>query len=326
MQKDKKNYKLIVVEDNIGDYYLLEEFLNEKIENPTIFHFVRFKDLFEFQEQITPDIDLIFLDLSLPDKNGTDLIVEVLKISKKIPVIVLTGYTDFSFATKSLALGISDYLLKDDLSSPTLYKSIIYNIERNNSLVKIQESEQLYSDLFQLSPLPICVYDIETLLFLDSNEAAVNLYGYSHDEFLKLKITAIFNEEETIEQEENVARIMTHKKKNGDLIFVDIRSNTIVFNGQKAQIILANDITKSLNHIKKIEVQNEKLKEIAWTQSHVVRAPLSQILGLAQLVLDDKNVSEETKELIAILNNSAQELDKIVKEIIDKSKEISLNE
>ena len=53
---------------------------------------------------------------------------------------------------------------------------------------------------------------------------------------------------------------------------------------------------------------------------------VAQETHIRALVLDDKNVSEETKELIAILNNSAQELDKIVKEIIDKSKEISLNE
>jgi PAS domain S-box-containing protein len=326
MQKDSKNFKLIIVEDNMGDFFLFEEYLNEKIKNPSLYHFEKFKDLYDFQDQITPDFDIIFLDLSLPDKSGIELIIEVQKISKNTPIIVLTGYSDVSFATKSLALGISDYLLKDDLTSTTLYKSIIYNIERNKNLVKIRESEQLYSDLFQLSPLPILVYDIETSFFLDVNEAAVNLYGYSHFEFLKLKVPAIIPEEIEDEREEMASKIMTHKKKNGAIIFVDSRSNTIIFNEKKARIILSNDITKSLNHIKEIELQNEKLREIAWTQSHLVRAPLSQILGLAQLVLDDKEASEETKELIAILNNSAQELDKIIKEIIIKSKEISPNE
>ncbi|WP_264548093.1 hybrid sensor histidine kinase/response regulator [Flavobacterium sp. N2820] len=321
MLKDKKNYTLLVVEDNLGDFILFEEYLNEKIENPTLFHFQTFKDLFDFKERITTAIDIIFLDLSLPDKNGTDLIIEVQKISKNIPIIVLTGHSDFSFATTSLALGISDYLLKDDLNSTTLYKSIVYNIERNKNLVKIRESEQLYSDLFQLSPIPICVYDAKTSVFLDVNAAAVQLYGYSHEEFLKLTVQTLFVDE----IEENTNNIVTHKKKNGEHIFVDSRSNTIIFNGKKAKIILANDITKSLNHIKEIELQNEKLKEIAWTQSHVVRAPLSQILGLVQLVLDDESTTEETKELVGILNNSAQELDKIIKEIIHKSKEISCN-
>lgn len=326
MLKDKKNYKLIVVEDNIGDFILFEEYLNEKIENPTLFHFERFKDLNNFQDKITPDFDIIFLDLSLPDKNGLDLIIEVQKISKQIPIIVLTGYSDESFATTSLALGISDYLLKDDLNSTTLYKSIIYNIERNKNLVKIRESEQLYSDLFQLSPLPICVYDIETLHFLDVNEAAVNLYGHNHSEFLTLKVDDIFHDEEIDTTEEMASKIMTHKKKNGEIIFVDSRSNTIIFNGKKAKIILSNDITKSLNHIREIELQNQKLKEIAWMQSHIVRAPLSQILGVTQLILDDEETTQETKELIIILNNSAKELDKIIQEIITKSKEISLNE
>lgn len=325
MNKDDKTYKVIVVEDNLGDFFLLEEYLKEKIDNPTIMHFELFKELYKFKDNIKQDFDLIFLDLTLPDKSGTELIIEVLNISNNIPVIVLTGYADFSFATKSLALGISDYILKDDLNSSILYKSILYNIERNKNLVKIKESEQLYFDLFQLSPIPICLYDSDTSFFIDVNEAAVLMYGYTKEEFLKLKINAIIHDEENNDIiNESFSRIMTHQKKNGEIIFVDCRNNTITFNGKKAKIMLANDITKSLNHLKKIELQNKKLKEIAWTQSHIVRAPISQILGLSQLVLEDKNTSEETKELIEILNNSAHELDSIVKDIIHKSKDISL--
>jgi len=326
MLKDRHKYNIIVVEDNMGDFILFQEYINEKIENPTLVHFERFKELHEFKDKITPDFDIIFLDLSLPDKSGFELIQEVQKISKQIPIIILTGYNDESFATTLLAQGVSDYLLKDELNCTTLYKTIIYNIERNKNLVKIRESEQLYSDLFQLSPLPICAYDIETLHFIDVNEAAVNLYGYSYSEFLNLKVEDIFHDEKIAKTEETTSKIMTHKKKNGEIIFVDSRSNTIAFNGKKAKIILSNDITKSLNHIKEIELQNQKLKEIAWTQSHIVRAPLSQILGLTQLILDDKKNTKETKELIIILNNSAKELDKIIQEIITKSKEISLNE
>jgi hypothetical protein len=48
--------------------------------------------------------------------------------------------------------------------------------------------------------------------------------------------------------------------------------------------VQSNDISETLKHINTIEVQNAKLKNIAWTQSHVVRAPLSRILGIIDLI------------------------------------------
>ena len=133
---DDKEYSIIVVEDNLGDFFLLEEYVSEKIKNPSVKHFERFSELNAFKEDVE-NYDIIFLDLSLPDKSGTELVEEVLKIAKNIPVVVLTGYTDFSFALKAIALGASDYLLKDELNSVALYKSIVYNIERFKNIIKI---------------------------------------------------------------------------------------------------------------------------------------------------------------------------------------------
>jgi hypothetical protein len=57
--------------------------------------------------------------------------------------------------------------------------------------------------------------------------------------------------------------------------------------------VQSNDISETLKHINTIEVQNAKLKNIAWTQSHVVRAPLSRILGIIDLIEGEtENFSE----------------------------------
>ncbi|MDP5002198.1 MAG: response regulator [Flavobacterium sp.] len=138
MNKDNKNYNILVIEDNIGDYYLLEEYLNENIEKPNIKHLERFSELKQISDN-TKDFDVIFLDTSLPDKSGEELVTEVLQITKNIPVIVLTGYSDQSFATKTIQLGASDFILKDQLSSENIHKSILTNIERfkKKAFVKI---------------------------------------------------------------------------------------------------------------------------------------------------------------------------------------------
>jgi len=78
----------------------------------------------------------------LPDKTGSELIKNIVNESNNIPVIVLTGYDDFTFGVKSISLGISDYILKDELTSLTLYKTIIYSLERRKIVSSLEESEK----------------------------------------------------------------------------------------------------------------------------------------------------------------------------------------
>lgn len=329
MLKDTKHYKIIVVEDNAGDFFLLEDYLQETIAAPEILHFQSFKELNVFLETAPEGINIILLDLTLPDKRGEDLIKDTLAIAAAVPVVALTGYTDASFAVKSLSLGVSDYLLKDDLNAVTLYKSIIYNIERNKNLVKLKDSEHRYSDLFHLSPQPMWVHDKNSHEFLDVNEAAIQHYGFSNAEFLSMTLKDILPEEDILSSDVNPANgendthdVRRHKKKNGEIIYVDVRSNIIPYQGRKAEVVLVNDITESLKHIKAIELQNEKLTEIAWTQSHVVRAPLARIMGLIELITDESTEAEDRKEMLNHVVDSAYELDEIIRTIVNKSKQI----
>ena len=78
------------------------------------------------------------------------------------------------------------------------------------------------------------------------------------------------------------------------------------------------DITERVNYITTIEQKNLRLKEIAWTQAHLVRAPLARIMGIMNLINDPKR-SEDVEELFIYLNVSVNELDKIIRDVIDKS-------
>lgn len=79
------------------------------------------------------------------------------------------------------------------------------------------------------------------------------------------------------------------------------------------------DVTELENHIQVIEKQNERLREISWTQSHVVRAPLSRIMALSELIRDNNNDDELMAELLQHLNFSVNELDGVIKEIVRKT-------
>ncbi len=139
---DKGEYAILVIEDNPGDFALVEEFLLEQIEAPIISYAPNFNEAKNILSVKTNHFDIILLDLSLPDKTGIPLIQEIIEICLGRPVIVLTGYSDLTFGVKSLSLGISDYILKDDLTSLVLYKSIVYSIERRKIVLALETSEK----------------------------------------------------------------------------------------------------------------------------------------------------------------------------------------
>ena len=85
----------------------------------------------------------------------------------------------------------------------------------------------------------------------------------------------------------------------------------------------SNDITERMNYFQTIEDQNKKLKEIAWIQSHLVRAPVARILGLINLLKNDKEKANEL-ELLNYIYDSTQELDVLIKDIVDKTDKIDL--
>lgn len=177
MELIDKPLSILVIEDNPGDYLLVEEFLNEMFDLPEIDQASRFSEATEQISNNADKYDAILLDLTLPDKSGEELIDEMIKISADVPIIVLTGYTDVKFSMISLSKGVSDYLLKDDLSPELLKKSILYAIGRRVSASKLLQSEKNYRVLFELSPEPMMLFDLQSYQFLDVNEAAVKKYG-----------------------------------------------------------------------------------------------------------------------------------------------------
>ena len=74
-----------------------------------------------------------------------------------------------------------------------------------------------------------------------------------------------------------------------------------------------------------LEVQNQKLKEISWMQSHVIRAPLAKIIGLIPLINDVKEDRSEREKMLDFLLVSAHELDEVIGNITDKTAVIDSN-
>ncbi len=124
--------------------------------------------------------------------------------------------------------------------------------ERKQAEEAIIRSEQHYKYLFENNPVPMWVYDNQSLQFLMVNDAAVDHYGYSREEFLNMTIKEIRPEEDLKALEEDVARttatinqagIWRHKRKDGSIIFVEISSHRISYENRDARLVMARDMT-----------------------------------------------------------------------------------
>lgn len=122
---------------------------------------------------------------------------------------------------------------------------------------ELEESEKRYSNLFQICPLPMWVFDSMSYKFLDVNISAITHYGYTREEFLEMTIMDIRPENEvgrvknvlsnTLEGKDPFYKgVFHHIKKDKTLIEVEIRSDFFDFKGNKARIVLINDVTELL--------------------------------------------------------------------------------
>lgn len=135
------------------------------------------------------------------------------------------------------------------VTSMTLYALVNWGTRR------LKKSEQHYRDLFFAHPQPMWVYDLETLRFLDVNEAAIQHYGYSKAEFLSMKITELRPPEDIPRLLESLSQISIglnriglwkHIKKDGTLINVEIIAHTIEWGGRFSEVVLAQDVSEQL--------------------------------------------------------------------------------
>lgn len=334
MLKDNQSLSILIIEDNPGDFVLLEDYLLEKFDAIKILHEDSFESaILTIKSEKT--INIILLDLVLPDLQRETLVEKIQQHTSNIPVIILTGYTDIALARKILSIGVSDFLIKDEINPEILYKSIIYSLERKNYISGLNKTKKTYQDLFNLSPQPMWLYDISSLRFLDVNKAAVVKYGYTVEEFKNMTIKDIRPKNEIKPLENSLTQLVTnnshgfagvfvHTLKSGKNINVEIYSSNIDYNDKQVRLVLANDVTDKLEHTQKIEAQNLKLKNIAWTQSHVVRAPLSRILGIINLIELESFNSEDMPYLIEQLKLSGIEMDEIVRNIVNEAKSLNL--
>ena len=343
MAGDNQPLRILVVEDNPGDLFLLQELLRSTdLKIAEVVHAGQLKDARAVLG--SERIDLVFLDLSLPDSYGLDSYTGLQSYAQKVPIILLTGLTDTEIAPQALVMGAQDYLIKGDFDEKLLGRAIRYSLERMHNLRHLQESEERYRELFNNNPMPMWVFDAVTHRFVEANGAAVRHYGYTLEEFLErtagdiqlngdkgvlnAEVEAIRGRTEGIQK-----GIQQHVKKSGEVIHVDIAWHNINYKNRPAILALASDVTERIRL--EAELNEQRLSRQKQITEAVILAQekerteigkelhdnVNQILGASNLYINSAMTDEELRQELLersteLVSSAINEIRKISKSLI----------
>lgn len=144
--------------------------------------------------------------------------------------------------------------IRDRLDETVGFRGLARDItERKRFEEALRDSEERYRLLFESTPQPIWVYNEDTLAFLAVNEAATRIYGYSRDEFLSMTIndlrpqgdvpTLMFKNAADAD-EFVISSPWRHQTRDKKIIYVEMSSHPVVFDGKNSRLVIVNDVTE----------------------------------------------------------------------------------
>lgn len=223
-----KALRVLIVEDDIVDRKLLDRLLaKSSLAIADIVHADCLSAAVECLRRSC--FDVVLLDLGLPDSRGTESVVNIQRQAPHVPVIVLSGLDDEATATSAVQKGVQDYLIKGQVDSTLLMRSIRYALERKKAERQLQAAEHRYRTIFDNSAVAIMMVDEEERL-VSWNQFTEQLLGMTEEQLLGRSVKSLYPESEwqrirtmSVRQKGMQHHLETQMYRGGgDLIDVDI--------------------------------------------------------------------------------------------------------
>ena len=268
------------------------------------------------------------------------------EFNEKIQIFTTSGEKTMSVGTIGRTFGkrkngtlfpveatFSKIMLNEGTLSTGILRDVSEQVKVKDALEKSEKQHRL---LFYDNPVPMFLFSEEDNEIVEVNNAIINKYGYSRDEFKNLKkVNAhLFRSIcDLVKQLKNDADKNSkpfnewgHKLKNGKVIFVEGHVNDIDYLDNKIKLVSINDVTSVVYNEMELIAAKQKAENAKDMQSqflsnmsHEIRTPMNGIIGMSRLLSQEELTIEQEKYLKAI-KSSADNLMVIINDILDFSK------
>lgn len=328
----KKQVKILLVDDDEEDFIIIAEYIkgipgiNASVDWCSKYNLA----LEQMQKKA---YNLYFIDYRLGIKTGIDLLQEALQNKCEEPIILLTGQGNYKIDIMAMQLGAVDYLIKAELNSEKLERSIRYALERTNTLKALRANERMYRGIFERSKDIIFISD-EQLNFVEVNEAVDTLLGYSINECLNMNVLDIITQAQhrkylqqslkTVNELIDWEVVLSSKNGEGKICILNI-SKEPAADGKTYWQGIFHDIT-SIKKIEKATLKSEKLavaSRLVHTLAHEVRNPLNNITLSIEQIMEEAH-DENMMMYFNIIKRNSKRINDIIGELLSSSNPVEI--
>jgi len=290
--------------------------------------------------------DLVVLDVRLPDISGYEVCRRIKSDPETASILVLqvsATFVNSRDAVRSLEGGADSYLTQP-VEPPVLIATVGALIRLRRTEEALRESESRHRQLFERTPLPAWVFDVESLSILAVNDTAVLRYGYSRDEFLAMTIGDLLPPGEVesfkaraVSEVHGQLGVWRHHTRDESALEVELTAAPIRFGDYRALMLLATDVTERrrveqaraelLSRERMARAQAEEANrakdDFLATLSHELRTPLNAMLGWVNLLQTGKLDPQTAKRGLDAIDRNSRIQAQLIEDLLDVSRIIT---
>lgn len=259
--------KILLIEDNPGDARLIQEVLKEAGSDFTISVAEKLGLGLEFL--LSQEVDVVLLDLGLPDSRGLETLTKVRTKFSHLPIVIMTSSADEALAVQAVHLGAQDYLVKGQVESGLLRRALLYAIERKKADEALHREKTISDTTIESLPGVFYLFDSQGR-FLKWNKNFERVSGYTAEELARMQPPDFFLGEDKRLIEERVQEVFTKGESSAEAEFVskDGHKTPYFFTGvmtnignTKCLVGMGMDITERRKFEEALQEANAALEE-----------------------------------------------------------------